>query len=438
MNKFKIIIVGGGPVGLTAAHALHKAGIDFELLERRKDYILEEGAGLAIGPQNLRVFHQLGLLDKLLKHGTEILQNKGFTANGRQFKGSWIFKEVSENHGSGPVVIHRAHVIKTLHENMTEDLKARCHLDKTVSDINHTEDGVEVQCSDGTLFRGDMVLGADGANSKVRKIMRRLALVDNPNAQWDAEEPYLCEYKSIWFSVPGRHDDIAPGQLYETQNTNNSVMYMQGCDRGWAFLFEKLPEPTTACVRYTEKDMAELAERMAEYPVTEKFKVKDIFANRAAAGMGNLQEGMANNWSWGRIALVGDACHKFTPNAGLGFNNGVQDIVALCNGLREVVAGKPKPDLATLSHVFETYKANRQELLQADATTSANVTRMQAWQTFFFYVMARFIMSINPLQVWLLNVFSTPLVSRSLVFDYIADEEPMRGNFAWENKMPTL
>jgi 2-polyprenyl-6-methoxyphenol hydroxylase-like FAD-dependent oxidoreductase len=96
MNKFKVIIVGGGPVGLTTAHALHKAGIDFELLERREDYILEEGAGLAIGPQNLRVFHQLGLLDKLLKHGTEILQNKGFTANGRQFKGSWIFKEVSE------------------------------------------------------------------------------------------------------------------------------------------------------------------------------------------------------------------------------------------------------------------------------------------------------------------------------------------------------
>jgi 2-polyprenyl-6-methoxyphenol hydroxylase-like FAD-dependent oxidoreductase len=335
-------------------------------------------------------------------------------------------------------VIHRALVIKTLYENMTDGLKARCHLNKTVSDIQHTEDGVEVLCSDGTSFKGDMVLGADGSNSKVRKIMRRLALLDDPNAQWDAEEVYSCEYKSIWFSVPGRHDDIAPGQLYETQNTNNSVMYMQGRNQGWAFLFEKLPKPTTACVRYTEKDMAELAERMAEYPVTEKFKVKDIFANRAAAGMGNLQEGMANNWSWGRIALIGDACHKFTPNAGLGFNNGVQDIVALCNGLREVVAGKPKPDMSTLSHVFETYKANRQELLHADATTSANVTRMQAWQTFFFYLMARFIMSINPLQVWLLNVFSTPLVRRSLVFDYIADEEPMRGNFEWVNRMPTL
>ncbi|SPJ86887.1 uncharacterized protein FTOL_11912 [Fusarium torulosum] len=320
---------------------------------------------------------------------------------------------------------------------MTDDLKARCHLNKTVSDIIHTEDGVEVPCSDGNSFKGDMVLGADGANNRVRKIVRRLALLDDPNAQWDAEDVYSCEYKPIWFSVPGRHDDIAPGQLYETQNTNSSVMYMQGRNQGWAFLFEKLPEPTTACVRYTEKDVAELAERMAEYPVTEKFKAKDIFANRTAVGMGNLQESMANNWSWGRIALVGDACHKFIPNAGLGFNNGVQDIVALCNGLREVVAGNPKPDMSTLSHVFETYKASRQELLQADAATSANVTRMQAWQTFLFYLMARFIMSINPLQVWLLNVFNTPLVRRSLVFDYITDEEPMKGNFAWENKMPT-
>ncbi|KAF5018567.1 hypothetical protein F66182_9441 [Fusarium sp. NRRL 66182] len=437
MNKFKIIIVGGGPVGLTAAHALHRAGIDFELLERRNDYILEEGAGLAIGPQNLRVFHQLGLLDKLLQHGTEILQNKGFTANGRLFKSSWIFKEVSENHGSGPVVIHRAHVINTLYDNLADNLKARCHLNKTVSDIKHTEDGTEVICSDGTSFKGDMVLGADGANSKVRRIMRSLALSGDPKAEWDAEDVYLCEYRSIWFSVRGRHQDIAPGQLYETQSTNNSVMYMQGRDQGWAFLFERLAEPTTACVKYTEKDMTELAGRMAEYPITEKFKVKDVFPQRVAAGMGNLQEGVANNWSWGRIALVGDACHKFTPNAGLGFNNGVQDLVALCNVLREAVAGDSKPDTAVLSKVFEAYKANRQELLQADATTSANVTRMQAWQTFLFYLMARFIISINPLQVWLLNAFSTPLVRRSLVFDYIASEEPLRGNFEWENKMPT-
>ncbi|KAH7322506.1 hypothetical protein B0I35DRAFT_350971 [Stachybotrys elegans] len=434
MDAFKVIIVGGGPVGLTAAHALYKAGIKFELVERRNGFIVDEGAGLAIGPQNLRVFHQLGVLDKLLEHGTEILQNKGFTSDGRQFKGSWIFKTVSENHGSGPVAIHRTHVMKTLYNSLPHDI-CHCHINKNVVNIHHTEHGVEVICSDGTTIKGDMVLGADGANSRVRKIMRKLALAEDPHADWDSEEVYLCEYRSVWFSLP-RTEGVAEGQLCETQDTNHSITYIQGRDRGWVFLYEKLPQPTTERVTYTEKDMIALAEKLAEYPVNEKFKVKDAFAQRVAAGMGNLQEGVAKKWSWGRIALVGDACHKFTPNAGLGFNNGVQDVVAICNGLRDMIRETPRPDTRTLTRVFHAYQANRQELMQADAMTSGNLTRMQAWHGLLFYFMARFIMAINPLQVWLLNTFSTPLVQRSLILDYVAGEEPMRGNYPWQNKMP--
>lgn len=63
---FKVIIVGGGPVGLTAAHALSLAGIDFLILERRDSIVLEEGASLVLGPNSLRVMHQFGLLDTLL------------------------------------------------------------------------------------------------------------------------------------------------------------------------------------------------------------------------------------------------------------------------------------------------------------------------------------------------------------------------------------
>lgn len=63
MNKadFKVIIVGGGPVGLTAAHALERAGIDFLLLEARPHAIIDSGSNLVLRPNGIQALMELGL-----------------------------------------------------------------------------------------------------------------------------------------------------------------------------------------------------------------------------------------------------------------------------------------------------------------------------------------------------------------------------------------
>ena len=63
--NFKVIIVGGGPVGLTAAHALHKAGIDSLLLEQRPHVVIDTGSNLVMTPMGLRAMAQLDLLDDI-------------------------------------------------------------------------------------------------------------------------------------------------------------------------------------------------------------------------------------------------------------------------------------------------------------------------------------------------------------------------------------
>jgi hypothetical protein len=60
-EPFRVIVVGGGPVGLTAAHALGQAGIDFVVLESRDTVTPQSGASLVLKPSTLRVFQQLGL-----------------------------------------------------------------------------------------------------------------------------------------------------------------------------------------------------------------------------------------------------------------------------------------------------------------------------------------------------------------------------------------
>jgi 2-polyprenyl-6-methoxyphenol hydroxylase-like FAD-dependent oxidoreductase len=67
MSTFRAVIVGGGPVGLAAGHALAKAGIDFVILERRSSLDTDAGASLALWPHNVRVLDQLGLLEEAQK-----------------------------------------------------------------------------------------------------------------------------------------------------------------------------------------------------------------------------------------------------------------------------------------------------------------------------------------------------------------------------------
>lgn len=87
-TKFKVIIAGGGPSGLTAAHSLHLAGIDFVVLEQRDTVIEDLGASLVLAAPSLRVMHQFGLLNELLAVGEEITHARSFTIEGRTIKDS--------------------------------------------------------------------------------------------------------------------------------------------------------------------------------------------------------------------------------------------------------------------------------------------------------------------------------------------------------------
>ena len=85
-GAFKVVIVGGGPIGLTAAHAFHLAGIDFVLLERRSSIVEDLGASLVVYPHTFRVMQQFGILEPLLAAGSELVHHLSLTADGHVFK----------------------------------------------------------------------------------------------------------------------------------------------------------------------------------------------------------------------------------------------------------------------------------------------------------------------------------------------------------------
>ncbi|KFX85808.1 hypothetical protein O988_09889 [Pseudogymnoascus sp. VKM F-3808] len=433
-DNFKVIIVGAGPVGLTAAHALYLAGIDFVVLERRDKVVIDVGASLVLGPPSLRVMHQFGLLETLLDIGGELRRNKCFTMEGYEFKNSTGFQYLKQDHGIAPMAFHRAELIETLYKSLCIKAEGSVLTGKKVMDIASDNDGVKVTCADGTAYEGSMVLGADGVHSETRRTMRKLALLSNPKTEWDPEVPYTSAYRCMWCSFPRTSES---GEGFETHHTDRSAMYLTGHDRGWIFLYEKLPQPTKEQTFYTEKDVEAYAARFADFPVNETLKVKDVFPMRLTSGMANLEEGLVENWSWGRIVLVGDACHKFTPNLGLGFNNGIQDVVALCNGLRETLntTSTGQPSIAALTKVFQDYHSMRYEALQGDASRSANVTRMHAWASMFHFVMARYIMVPRFVEYFFLKYISFSAIRHGLVLDYVSSKEPFQGLISWIHQM---
>lgn len=77
------IIVGGGPAGLTAALALTRASIDFILLERRKEVVVEEGSDMTILPMTMRVIDQVNLSDPLSRIWNPVSGISRIDHNGR-------------------------------------------------------------------------------------------------------------------------------------------------------------------------------------------------------------------------------------------------------------------------------------------------------------------------------------------------------------------
>lgn len=98
---FKVIVVGGGPVGLVAAHALSRAGIDFVVLESRPSIVLDAGSNLVINPMGLRVLGQLGLLPAFDAVSSPLAQIERRDHNGKDLGTSQAFVHISEKYDIG-------------------------------------------------------------------------------------------------------------------------------------------------------------------------------------------------------------------------------------------------------------------------------------------------------------------------------------------------
>lgn len=139
---------------------------------------------------------------------------------------------------------------------------------------------------------------------------------------------------------------LTPETLYETHGPHFTLQLIVGppsCNMLFFFFCARLPSstPTKGTTRkrthYTPHDAHSFVTSLSHHHLTPDYTVQDIWSQVTWSHMSDLEEGVIEG-DWydtrdGRIVLAGDAAHKMTPNAGLGLNEGVQDVVGLVNGV---------------------------------------------------------------------------------------------------------
>ncbi|KAF9174344.1 hypothetical protein BGX21_000176 [Mortierella sp. AD011] len=163
-QQFKVLIVGGGIVGLALGVMLDRAGIDFLILEAwKEDRPL--GAVVHLGASVLRAFEQLGLLEDVTRQSNRM---GGVTL--------WDHKlnkicHISTEHAKDRYGYDTLTIIRPkLHDILLARIPAyKIFFGKRVVSMAQNGDGAKVRCEDGSTYSGDIIVAADGGASPIRK-----------------------------------------------------------------------------------------------------------------------------------------------------------------------------------------------------------------------------------------------------------------------------
>ena len=311
----RVLIVGGGFSGMSAAITMRKRGAEVDLVEIDPGW-RSYGAGISLGSATLRAFETLGVLDEFLRRGYGADGAELFTAAGHPIA-SLPTPRLARPDVPGAGAIMRPALANILAE-ATRASGANVRLGATFERIVPADGGVEVTFSDGAAGVYDLVIGADGLNSKTRATVFPGAPAPRYTGQ--------C----VWRAVLPRADDVTRALMWLGPKVKAGVNPVSQ-DEMYLFVTEDRPTNDRVDPKHF---LSTLSALMAPFTAPVMQFVKAKLGESSHIVYRPLEALLLPRpWSKGRIALIGDAVHATTPHLASGACIGIEDAIVLADEL---------------------------------------------------------------------------------------------------------
>jgi len=297
---------------VSPALALARAGILVQVLERAP--IIEEiGAGLQLAPNAGRVLHRLGVFDVVKR--TAVLPRRAVmldVTTGREIYSMDLGSAFVDRFGLPYTVMHRGDLLTALLQGCADTGFVEINPGREVVALEQDPDLVTAHCADGSSYSADVLVGADGLNSAVRKCV----LDDKP--------PLMSRY--VIYRGPGpRPAGVEDAVMLYTGDRHHLMQYpIHGGEMlNRVASFESTRgEPGSAEWGAPE----ELAERFAGACDYVCDAIREVDTSKR---WGLFDREPAAGWSQGRVTLLGDAAHPMRQYLAQGAAQALEDALSL-------------------------------------------------------------------------------------------------------------
>jgi len=356
-EKNKVVIVGAGPVGLTIAYLLAKAGVLVDVFESNDDLSVDLRAS-TFHPSTLDLLDSLGVNEELIAQGNIVpaihfRDRKDFSLVA-EFDFSALSADTKYPFRLQCEQWKLTRVLKSRLEGMEN---VSLHFSSLVENADQTETGVFVDVvskNETKRVQADWLIACDGVGSAVRKSLK----IDY--------EGFFFPEKFFSISTPFEFADHINNLSYVTYIADPSewCLMLRAPDL-WRIMFPVPPEESD---EETRSDFAVQKRLQGLMNFSSNYEVKHKTIYR-------VQHRVASTYRLGRVLLAGDAAHANNPLGGMGLNSGVHDAFNLADKLLKVILEGSSDELlsqysrqrryVSMEHV-NSQAAQNKELLESN------------------------------------------------------------------------